>query len=163
MPRIFFRFHARIILYEHLAHPGGRIGCSALSSFTFLKQPGHRKIVTNWKFAWRAASRFVAGETLDDAIRVIKLLNQKGINATLDHLGEHTTDLESARRAAQEILQVLDAIQSSGVRANVSIKLTQIGLSLDEGVCRENLQMILQKASGNEQFRPYRYGRFSLG
>jgi proline dehydrogenase len=105
-----------------------------------------RKIVTNWNFAWRAASRFVAGETLDDAIRVIKQLNQKGINATLDHLGEHTTDLESAKRASEEIIQVLDTIQKSGIRANVSIKLTQIGLAVGEGVCRENLQMILQKA-----------------
>ncbi len=81
------------------------------SFFIYLsKAAWARKIITGWKFAWRAASRFVAGETLDDAIRVIQLLNQKGINATLDHLGEHTTDLEFARRAAQEILQVLDAI-----------------------------------------------------
>jgi proline dehydrogenase len=111
-----------------------------------------RKLVTNWKFAWRAASRFVAGENLNDAIRVIKQLNQKGINATLDHLGEHTTDLESAKRAAEEILQVLETIQASGVRANVSIKLTQIGLALGEGVCRENLQMILQKAADTGNF-----------
>jgi proline dehydrogenase len=111
-----------------------------------------RKIVTNWKFAWRAASRFVAGESLEDAIRVVKMLNQKGINATLDHLGEHTANLEDAKRAAEEILQVLDRIQSSGVRANVSIKLTQIGLSLDEGGCRENLQLILQKAAQTDNF-----------
>jgi proline dehydrogenase len=123
------------------------------SLFIYLsKAAWARKIVTNWKFAWRAASRFVAGETLDDGIRVIQLLNRKGINATLDHLGEHTTDLESAQRAAREILQVLDSIASSGVRANVSIKLTQIGLSLDEGVCGENLQMILQKAAATNNF-----------
>jgi proline dehydrogenase len=123
------------------------------SFFIYLsKAAWARKIVTGWKFAWLAASRFVAGETLEDAIRVIQLLNQKGISATLDHLGEHTTNLESARRAAQEILQVLDAIALSGVRANVSIKLTQIGLSLDEGTCRENLQMILQKASAMGNF-----------
>jgi proline dehydrogenase len=123
------------------------------SFFIYLsKAAWARKIVTGWKFAWRAASRFVAGETLDDAIRVIQLLNQKGINATLDHLGEHTTDQESARRATQEILQVLDAITDSNVRANVSIKLTQIGLSLDESSCRENLRMVLQKASDKENF-----------
>ena len=123
------------------------------SLFIYLsKAAWARNIVTHWKFAWRAASRFVAGETLDDAIRVIQLLNRRGINATLDHLGEHTTDLESARRAAQEIMQILDAIMSSGVKTNVSIKLTQIGLSLDEGECRESLQTILQKAAATNNF-----------
>jgi proline dehydrogenase len=123
------------------------------SLFIYLSKAGWaRKLVTNWKFAWRAASRFVAGETLGDAIRVIQLLNQKGINATLDHLGEHTTNLESAKRAAEEIQQDFDSISSSGIRANISIKLTQIGLSLDEGVCRENLQMILQKAAATNNF-----------
>jgi proline dehydrogenase len=123
------------------------------SIFIYLsKAAWARKIVTNWKFAWRAASRFVAGESLDDAIRVIQQLNQRGINATLDHLGEHTTNVEAAKRAAEEILQVVDTIQTTGVRANVSIKLTQIGLALDEGVCRENLQMILQKAAETNNF-----------
>jgi proline dehydrogenase len=123
------------------------------SIFIYLsKAAWARKIVTNWKFAWRAASRFVAGETLDDAIRVIQQLNQRGINATLDHLGEHTSSVEAAKRAAEEILQVLDSIQTTGVRANVSIKLTQIGLALDEGVCLENLQMILQKAAETNNF-----------
>jgi proline dehydrogenase len=111
-----------------------------------------RKIVTSWRFAWRAASRFVAGETLDDAIRVIQLLNQKGIYATLDHLGEHTTNPESAQRAADEILQDLDTIKSTGIQANVSIKLTQIGLSVDEGACSKYLQMILQKAKETNNF-----------
>ena len=58
-----------------------------------------RSIITRWKFAWRAASRFVAGEKLEDALQVIRALNEKGINATLDHLGEHTTTPEESRRA----------------------------------------------------------------
>ncbi len=105
-----------------------------------------RQIVTRWSFAWRAASRFVAGERLEDAIDVINKLNQKGINATLDHLGEHTTSPENAIRAAQDVTEILDCIHLAGVRSNVSIKLTQIGLSVDEELCQANLQCILLRA-----------------
>ena len=103
------------------------------SFFIYLSKAGWaRKIVTGWSVAWRMASRFIAGETLDEAINVIKALNAKGINATLDHLGEHTTNPQEAEKATNDIIQALDAIQASGVRANVSIKLTQIGLDLSD-------------------------------
>ncbi len=105
-----------------------------------------RKMVTGWGLAWRAASRFVAGEKLEDAIRTIQLLNAKGINATLDHLGENTTNIGEASRAVDDILKAIDAIQDSGVRANISIKLTQIGLTLGEDVCAENLRRVLNAA-----------------
>jgi proline dehydrogenase len=110
-----------------------------------------RRLVTRWQFAWRAASRFIAGETLDDAIRTIQSLNARGINATLDHLGEHTSTPDESRRAVQDILRAIDAIQEAGVRANVSIKLTQIGLHLGEELCAENLRTILlyARAKGN--------------
>jgi len=111
-----------------------------------------RKMVTRWNFAWRAASRFIAGEKLEDAIRVVKELNAKGINATLDHLGEHTTSIEKARQATEDILTVFDAIQESGVRSNVSIKLTQIGLAVDEEICEENLMRILKKSKEYNTF-----------
>jgi proline dehydrogenase len=111
-----------------------------------------RKIVTGWKFAWRAASRFIAGEKLEDAILVIQTLNAKGINATLDHLGEHTSNTQEADRATQDILTAIDAIQQSGVRANVSIKLTQIGFALGEEICEKNLRRILEYAREKGNF-----------
>lgn len=111
-----------------------------------------RQIVTGWSFAWRAASRFVAGEKLEDALRVVTELNSKGINATLDHLGEHTTNPDEARRATQEILDIFPEIARSGVRSNVSIKLTQIGVAVDENLCAENLSRILQCARDNGNF-----------
>ena len=111
-----------------------------------------RNIVTRWKFAWRAASRFIAGEKLEDAIKVIQALNEKGINATLDHLGEHTSNAEEARRATQDILHAIDAISQAGVRANVSIKLTQIGARVDPDVCAENLRTILEYARSKGNF-----------
>lgn len=122
------------------------------STFIYLSKAGWaRNIVTRWGFAWRAASRFVAGDKLDDAIIAIRNLNQNGINATLDHLGEHTSTPEEAERATQDILQAIEAIRREGVRANVSIKLTQIGLRLSESLCAEKLQKILSaaQASGN--------------
>ncbi len=105
-----------------------------------------RQIVTRWAFAWRAASRFVAGERLEDAIRVIQTLNAKQINATIDHLGEHTTDRAMAIQATEDILLALEAIECSGVRSNVSIKLTQIGMELDKALCAENLRRIVMRA-----------------
>jgi proline dehydrogenase len=123
------------------------------SLFIYLsKAEWARRIVTKWSFAWRAASRFVAGEKLEDAIRVIKALNAKGINATLDHLGEHTSNPEESRQATRDILKAIDAIEESGVRANVSIKLTQIGLQLDEKLCEENLREILTHAKQRGNF-----------
>ena len=111
-----------------------------------------QKLVTSWGFAWRAASRFVAGETVGDAIRAIRELNEKCINATLDHLGEHTSTVEEADRATQDILFLLDEIEKAGVRTNVSIKLTQIGMGLDEEICRQNLVQILEQVRRNGNF-----------
>lgn len=105
-----------------------------------------KHIVTRWAFAWRAASRFVAGETLEDAIRTVQALNSKGILVTLDHLGEHTTTPDEARQATRDILRLIDAIDEAGVRSNVSIKLTQIGMAIDEPLCTENLKRILTYA-----------------
>ncbi len=105
-----------------------------------------RTMVTSWPFAWKAASRFIAGEKLDDAIHTVKELNAKGITATLDHLGEHTTNQQEADRAVRDVIEEIDCIDTSAVRANVSIKLTQIGLAVDKATCIENLAKILAHA-----------------
>jgi proline dehydrogenase len=94
----------------------------------------------------------VAGERVEDAIRVIRELNEKCINATLDQLGEHTSTVEEADRATQGILFLLDEIDKAGVRANISIKLTQIGMGLDEEICRQNLALILEQVKRRGNF-----------
>lgn len=117
------------------------------SFFIYLsKAAWARNLVTSWPFAWKMVQRFVAGEKLENAIEVIKKLNAKGINVTLDHLGEHTGSPEASRAAVKDIIQALDAIQASGVRANVSIKLTQIGLKIDHDLCGANLRDIVAHA-----------------
>ena len=105
-----------------------------------------KRLVTNWSFAWRFARRFIAGEKLEDAINVVRELNLRGINATLDHLGEYTTKKADAVRAAQDIIEILDAIEAAQVRSGVSLKLSQIGLELDEELCAEGLRNILARA-----------------
>ncbi len=105
-----------------------------------------QRLVTNWKIAWKVASRFVAGSSIQDALIVVKALNEKGIAVTLDHLGESTTSLSEAKTATEDILVLLDEIEKSGVNATVSIKLTQIGLALDLEICSQNLQVILERA-----------------
>ena len=111
-----------------------------------------QRIVTGWRLAWWAASRFVAGESIQDAINVIQSLNEKGIAATLDQLGEHTTTTEEATQATEGILTILDEIDKTGVKSNVSIKLTQIGMGLDDSLCRENLTRILTRAKEHKNF-----------
>ena len=111
-----------------------------------------QRLVTSWKLAWRAASRFVAGSTVQDAINTVAELNTKGINATVDHLGEATTTPDEAVKATQDILELLDQINSSHIRANVSVKLSQIGLALDEGLCENNLGQILTRARQYQNF-----------
>ncbi len=111
-----------------------------------------QNMVTGWSFAWNTASRFVAGTKVDDAIKSIRELNAKNINVTLDHLGEHTSKPEEASEATSDILNTLDEIKTSNVRANVSIKLTQVGLALDENLCAQNLERILSRAKEHGNF-----------
>lgn len=123
------------------------------SFFSYLaKAAWARKFVGKMALARKMASRFIAGETLADGIQTIKSLNEKGINATLDVLGENTNSPEMARQAASEIMRAFDAIEAAGVRANVSVKLTQIGLGISSELCLENLELILEKAKSLNSF-----------
>lgn len=78
----------------------------------------------------RVALRFVAGERLDDAIAVSRRLNARSADASLDYLGENVTEVEQAAAAARVYRDALEAIQAEGLRANISVKLTQLGLDL---------------------------------
>ena len=93
------------------------------------------RFVRNNRFAKRLAQRFVAGETLDEAIRAVDPLNKKGITASLDLLGESVRTEREAQAATREILTMLDRINERRVQANVSLKLTQMGLDISEELC----------------------------
>lgn len=98
------------------------------------------------------ADRFVAGETIDEAIRTVRRLNEEGLTATLDHLGEFAAAEAEAASAAAMCVRTLEAIFASGVDANLSLKLTSLGLDIDQELCTSHLREILEIAR--------RYGNF---
>jgi proline dehydrogenase len=98
------------------------------------------------KLLTRMALSFVAGETVEDAIKAVRKLNEKGIMTTLDVLGEGVKDKETAAKAVQAYLDLLDAIPRAGINSNVSVKLTQMGLDIDTEYCYENMVRIIGKA-----------------
>lgn len=93
------------------------------------------------------ARRFVSGHTIGEAIAAVRRLNEQGITATLDVLGENVTERKTAEAAVSSYLQTLDAIGQSNIRANVSLKLTQMGLDIDRDFCLANLVRISERAS----------------
>jgi proline dehydrogenase len=123
------------------------------SFFLYLSAaPNARKTLMALPFATRVARRFVAGDTLDDAIRVVQTLNKKGLLVSLDHLGENVNSEADANRAVQAYLDLLARIAVTGVNSNVSLKLTQLGLDIGEDVCLTNMRRILQYAQERSNF-----------
>ncbi len=102
--------------------------------------------------ARKFALRFVAGETLQQAVRAIAALNRQGIMATFDQLGENVNSPEDAVRAADSYVRILDTIVSSKIKSNVSLKLTQMGLDLDEELCFKNVSRICARAQELNNF-----------
>ena len=100
----------------------------------------------------RVAARYVAGASLDDALRVVRELNQLGAMATLDLLGEEVSERDKALAAVDEYLRVFAAIQEQKLDSNVSIKLTMLGLKLDEAFCRDNVDRIAAAARERGNF-----------
>lgn len=98
------------------------------------------------------AWRFVAGEDLQAALDVVRDLNARGIEVTLDHLGENVTSEQEAIRAADEAIAILRAIAVAGVRSHLSVKPTQLGLDLGDDFCREQLCRILAAARETGNF-----------
>jgi proline dehydrogenase len=100
----------------------------------------------------RVASRYVAGESLADAIRVVRSLNEQGAMATVDVLGEEVSERDKALAAVEEYLRVFEAIDRERLDSNVSIKLTLLGLKIDEGFCRDNVERIVETAKRFNNF-----------
>lgn len=107
--------------------------------------------VRNNKVAVRSAGRFVAGETVRDIIEPVKALNGQGITATLDLLGESVTNEQEVAEVLDTYLQLLQTITDQKLNANVSIKLTALGLDIDPELCYRNMERLLN-AAGPEQF-----------
>ncbi|GIO16944.1 proline dehydrogenase [Oceanobacillus oncorhynchi subsp. incaldanensis] len=105
------------------------------------------------KFGTRfGAERFVAGTVFDAIVPVIRELNQKQISCTMDHLGEFVTDRNEAVHAKEKIIAMLRQIKEEHLDCHISIKLTQLGLDIEESFCIENVEQILDVAHACDIF-----------
>ena len=98
------------------------------------------------------ARRFIAGETVDEAIEAARELEAKGFHLALDYLGESVSTISNATAAAREYIQLIEVIESAGIERNLSLKLTQLGLGIDRATCVDNLRRILEPASKHRFF-----------
>jgi proline dehydrogenase len=123
------------------------------ASFLYLShRRGLQRFVTRQRLTASLAYRFVAGDHLDDAVRVVSEVNRRGWSASLDHLGENVSEEKAARTATDDYLAAFERIASERLNANVSVKLTQLGLDISPDLCRELLTRILQRAQQLDNF-----------
>jgi proline dehydrogenase len=106
------------------------------------------RLFTEHPLGRRLATRFVAGESLEDAVQVAQSLNRESISVSMDHLGEHVHDADSAAAALTDYLACLDLIESQHLDANVSVKLTQLGLGVDQSIASSALETLAKRAVG---------------
>ena len=118
----------------------------------FAGSPRLLKVVSDVGIRYRFAHRFIAGETIEEAISVVSDLNSRSILASIDMLGEGVKDEREARAAADAYSALLQRVSQEQITANISVKLTQLGLDVSQGLCRENLVRILEKAKQVQNF-----------
>ena len=98
------------------------------------------------------ARRFIAGETVEEAIGAARALQARGLMITLDYLGESVRTMEEAQAATREYARLIDVILGAGIERNLSIKLTQLGVNIDRATCVDNLRRILEPAQRHDFF-----------
>lgn len=112
------------------------------NSVTVIPRPVVKKI----------SSRYIAGEKLEEAVSTIRDLNREGCAATVDVLGESTESKADANETLQEYKKVIDALEEHNLDSGISVKLTGLGLDVDEGLCRANLEEIVEHAAARDRF-----------
>ncbi len=116
------------------------------------RNPSVRKFSEQSSIGRRMSSRFVAGMEIEEALRAAEALNQNGITASLDSLGESVSTPDEARRAADTYHQLLDAIESRRLNANISVKLTQMGLDIDPALTYDIVAALVAHAASSGNF-----------
>lgn len=100
----------------------------------------------------KVSSRYIAGDSLDEAVKTIRNLNREGCVATIDLLGESTESKADAAKKLRDYKEVVDALDEHGLKSGMSIKLTGLGLILDEELCRANVEEIVEYAGARGRF-----------
>ena len=104
------------------------------------------------KLVWIFSKRYIAGETIDDAVRESKKLNNQGIKVTVDLLGEFIKNLDEATKNKEAYLEIIETFETNKIDGNYSIKPTFFGLLLDEEVCYQNIRTVVAKAAKYNNF-----------
>ncbi len=125
----------------------------ARSALLFLsRQEGLKDFATKFKLFQKLTTRFVAGEEIETTIRAIRDLNAVGCTATFDHLNEAVTSTAETEGEVREYKQILKRIDETGIRSNVSIKLTQFGLAIDPELAYRNARAVVEEAARRGNF-----------
>ncbi|MGA9960638.1 MAG: proline dehydrogenase family protein [Acidobacteriaceae bacterium] len=111
-----------------------------------------RSFAEQSRMGQKMSGRFIAGMHVSDALRVAETLNREGIPVSLDSLGENVSTEEEARRAAEIYHQLLDAIQQRGLQANISAKLTQMGMNISPTIARQITSELVDHAAATNNF-----------
>ena len=116
------------------------------------RQEGLKDFATRFRPFKKLTTRFVAGETIDETIHFIRELNAEGCSASFDHLNESVTSAAEASAEVAEYLSILAKIDETGIRSNVSIKLSQFGLTLDSELAYKNARRVVEEAHRRGNF-----------
>lgn len=116
------------------------------------RQEGLKEFAANFRLFKKLTTRFVAGETIDEALAAIRELNAEGCTASFDHLNESVANPAEAEAEVKEYLQILARIDDTGINSNVSIKLTQFGLELDPELAYKNARAVVEDAARRGNF-----------
>src|SRR5271168_814221 len=111
------------------------------------ENPSLRGFAERSSLGRRISDRFVAGTEIADAVRATEAVNRAGMSVSIDNLGENVTNPEEARHSAQLYQQILDAIATNQLNANISLKLTHMGLDVDEALAREIVSGLVARAA----------------
>ncbi len=111
-----------------------------------------KKLLLRYSLGRRLARRFIAGEELADAVRAVRHLTAEGFNVTLDYLGESVDEPRQAEEACEVYLSILDRLAAEGIKSHISVKLTQLGLIIDEQLACRNLRAICERAARYHNF-----------
>jgi len=111
------------------------------------ENPSLRNFAERSSLGRRVSSRFVAGTEIADAVRATQAINRAGMSVTIDNLGENVTNPDEARESAQLYQQILEAIAANQLNANISLKLTHMGLDVDEKLARDIVSGLVGKAA----------------
>jgi proline dehydrogenase len=126
-----------------MLHAASKAVFQTLARSTFLA-----KVATRYGMAGGTgfATRFIAGETVEDAIAAARAVDARGMTHTLDYLGESVRTLPETEKATRDYIRIIETIAEDGIDRNLSLKLTQLGLDVDRAICVDNFRRILAAA-----------------